>query len=424
MKHISIGRIVAFVLAVIAVFFAWGYVFPVNGTHANVILGIFLALLAIYYITRDVGDYFDASWFHKGFKGRGERMLAAIKKQREWHEKLKPIFKKPKKYPTELERINKAKQSLHDLRNLIWQLRHTKPHDTSQANKDIAQLQQALENVEQQCNPLLNLRKSFWTNPVVQIVYIVTIAILLRTFLAEPFQIPSGSLLPTVRIGDHIFVSKISYGIPNPFNSDAPYLYRWAMPQVGDVIVFQAPAHVGMHAGKPWIKRVVATAGQKVKIRNNIVYTDNKPYEHDAEKSWVNFWDYYGFGDADSGWKEQKAEMTYETIGNVRHAIYMNNQSEAPILSMDWPNGMLPRQKEGLICNFEDCQVKPGYVLVLGDNRGASNDGRVWGALDINRIKGKAKFIWMSVDGSKPLVHVGNFSLPGFRLERIFQWII
>lgn len=77
----------------------------------------------------------------------------------------------------------------------------------------------------------------------------------------------------------------------------------------------------------------------------------------------------------------------------------------------------------GLYCSEQGCKVKEGHVFVMGDNRGNLADSRVWGALPVSRIKGKALFIWMSVDGSKQSLELGPFALPSFRFERWFTGI-
>ena len=78
---------------------------------------------------------------------------------------------------------------------------------------------------------------------------------------------------------------------------------------------------------------------------------------------------------------------------------------------------------KGLSCTPDECTVKDGFVFVMGDNRDHSSDGRFWGAVPVDNIKGKALFIWVSVDGSEESVHAGKFTLPRFRWERLFRWI-
>jgi signal peptidase I len=248
-------------------------------------------------------------------------------------------------------------------------------------------------------------------------------ALLLREFVLEPYQIPSGSMIPSLLVGDHLFVSKFYYGLSKPFSRDPDFLIQWRKPKPGDVVVFKSPEYVGSHGGQPWIKRVIATEGQRVQVQNGTVIVDGKAYEHLEKDNLVNYMDYYGFGGLEGGiWRKQSALHSVEKIGEVEHQIYWLPQSQSPNLGAYWPIGER-MNLIGLECGSESCRVKEGYIFVMGDNRGNSDDSRIWGALPVSRIKGRASFIWMSVDGSEQSVKIGPFNLPKFRFERWFKWI-
>jgi signal peptidase I len=255
-------------------------------------------------------------------------------------------------------------------------------------------------------------------------------AIALRMFIIEPYQIPSGSMIPTLLVGDHLFVSKLSYGIMNPFSRQPSYLVRWSTPEPGQVVVFEAPSYVGHNAGETWIKRVIARPGQTVRIENTVVYVDGKPYPHIIPDEMVRYKDYESsgiqgrfFGESGDGvWQEREGVYTIEQIGDVKHSIYQRPEGKRIRFETSWP-GLFGGPYEGLECEVDLCRVKDGYVFVMGDNRGYSSDGRFWGALPLENIKGRALFIWMSVDGSDSSISFGRFALPGFRWSRWFNAI-
>lgn len=135
---------------------------------------------------------------------------------------------------------------------------------------------------------------------------------------------------------------------------------------------------------------------------------------HLAENQLVHYYDYYMSYNL---WREEAALLTQEQVTpSATHDIYMNNPDE------NWPQAV---QKEltGLTCDADSCLVKEGYVFVMGDNRGGSLDSRWWGALSKENIKGKALFVWMSVNGRNQMISFGRFALPEFRWARWFREI-
>jgi hypothetical protein len=133
--------------------------------------------------------------------------------------------------------------------------------------------------------------------------------------------------------------------------------------------------------------------------------------------------DFFGFGGPDGGvWREQTAMRTTEKIGSVEHLINLAPFGASP-LGPFWPSADENKVLPGLTCSEGACKVKEGFIFVMGDNRGNSADSRIWGALPVSRVIGKAGFIWMSVDGSGQSVKLGPFNLPKFRWDRWFTRI-
>lgn len=169
----------------------------------------------------------------------------------------------------------------------------------------------------------------------------ILLALVIRTFVVQAFKIPSGSMLPTLQIGDHLLVNKFLYGAEIPF-------LDWRMPglrnpQRGDVIVFKFP----QDEGRDFIKRVIALPGDKVEVRGKRVYVNDKPVQES-------------------------------------YAVHLDPSMQE--------NPHSPRD------NFAPVQAPSGQLFMMGDNRDYSMDSRFWGFLDIKKIKGKAFIIYWSWD--------------------------
>lgn len=176
------------------------------------------------------------------------------------------------------------------------------------------------------------------------IIIFVAAAILLRGSVIEAFKIPSGSMLPTLKIGDHILVSKLSYGFRLPFMTKT--LYQYSAPQRGDIVVFTRPDDPSSLENEEdinIIKRVIGLPGDTVEVRNRMVFINNE------------------------GLNEPYAR---------------------------WEEGGIP---EG---NFGPERIPDGHVLLLGDNRDHSRDSRFWPSpfLEMSRIKGRALVVYWSWD--------------------------
>ncbi|WP_404420116.1 signal peptidase I [Marinospirillum sp.] len=166
---------------------------------------------------------------------------------------------------------------------------------------------------------------------------VLALVLVLRSFLFEPFQIPSGSMLPTLKVGDFILVNKFSYGVHLPVINKE--ILEVDDPEVGDVAVFRYPLDQRLN----YIKRVVGTPGDTVSYANKMLTVNGEPvgrellekYPSDAPGEWL--------------WKE--------TLGEAEHEVY-----NYPPRTFDFP----------------DIQVPEGYYFVMGDNRDHSNDSRFW----------------------------------------------
>ena len=202
--------------------------------------------------------------------------------------------------------------------------------------------------------------------PVLFVVFVI------RSFLFEPFQIPSKSMLPTLKVGDFILVNKFTYGIRLPVIGSK--IIPINNPERGDVMVFIPP-----HDPRYFIKRVIGLPGDRIRMENNQLWVNNQPYEQQ-------------FIDTVSKKMTATTELSMETTGTVAHEIYTQN-----------PAGPYGRE-----FNY---QVPEGHYFMVGDNRDNSLDSRAWGAVPEANIVGKAVAIWM---------HWENWDLPSFsRVGRI-----
>jgi signal peptidase I len=424
-KKLTIGKIIAGIIALGIAGFFWNIFFPPGGSGANILLGIFVAIFFVYYFANYLGGLIDQEFFPGGSKERARLYRGLEKFVQESQEHLSTIKKSKRK----LKKI--SQKSLDDFEQALAKASIALSSVTDQWDKGAhlmpdheRMLKGAHDELERSSRAIFTLDRNWrFLYGMPSLVFALLCALLLREFVVEPYQIPSGSMIPSLLVGDHLFVSKFYYGLSKPFSSDPDFIVRWRTPKPGDVIVFKAPDYVGRHAGQAWIKRLIAVEGQTIKIERNTVFVDGKPYEHIEPETTVTYMDFFGFGGPDGGsWKEQMAKKTVEDINGIKHPIHLALYPPSVKLGPYWPvTGQtdLP----GLLCSENGCKIKEGHVFVMGDNRGNSADSRVWGALPVSRIKGKAMFIWMSVDGSKPSVKLGPFSLPSFRFDRWFTGI-
>jgi len=169
------------------------------------------------------------------------------------------------------------------------------------------------------------------------------LALFIRTFIVQAFKIPSGSMIPTLQIGDHILVNKLSYGVRIPFLER--YLVEYAKVQRGDVVVFIFPED----RSKDFIKRVIGVAGDTVEVRSKKVYINGRQIEDP-------------------------------------HAHFAGYD----------PQGGAVGSGDG----YGPKVVPENHIFVMGDNRDRSYDSRFWGFVNLNDVRGKAFLIYWSWDGT------------------------
>jgi len=278
-------------------------------------------------------------------------------------------YKLSEKSLNKLQKKGISKAALNDLaeiENLVFSSQET-------FLGRVRKLSQAKEIMEKE-DDLLKAAKGFmrldllipnrtireWTEALI---FAVVVATIVRTYFFAPFQIPSGSMLPTIQIGDHIFASMYTYGSPIPFTDIK--LFKKPVKR-GDIVIFPYPQDPSID----YIKRTVGLPGETLEIRNDQVFINgerlNEPYAY------------------------------FE------------------------PNERKSRKAQGLVAaptsRYGPVKIPQGKLFAMGDNRYNSADSRFWGFVDINTITGKGQIIYWSHDPNKSI-----FS--GYKFGRIFDFL-
>lgn len=181
-------------------------------------------------------------------------------------------------------------------------------------------------------------RKSLLRNYAEVVICALLLALGIRTFVVQAFQIPSESMVPTLLVGDHLLGNKFVYGVKIPFTNT--YLYRGRDPQRGDVIIFAYPRDPSLD----YIKRVIGVPGDRIKVVNKQLYVNGEP------------------------------------------------------LKEDYIQILEPDRIEGIRDNFAEIVVPEGKYFMMGDNRDNSQDSRFWGLVDRTAMRARAWRIYVSLD--------------------------
>jgi signal peptidase I len=208
------------------------------------------------------------------------------------------------------------------------------------------------------------------------IFFIIAFVLVFRSIAFEPFRIPSGSMIPTLMIGDFILVNKMAYGLKIPFsdmavgekiNLNPIYLTGQSNPERGDVVVFKYPKEPSIN----YIKRVIGLPGDTLEIKNHVVYINDRPISSTEIDGKVIM------DDMDDKFRGYNLKFFKTETGKHTHLVQFDHDN---VYKVDHQKTIIP----------------PGKFFMMGDNRDFSYDSRYWGFVSKEQIRGKALMIWFS----------------------------
>ncbi|UPG74413.1 signal peptidase I [Roseomonas gilardii subsp. gilardii] len=247
-----------------------------------------------------------------------------------------------------------------------------------------------------------NKAQGGWVESLKTIVYAVIIAVGIRTVAFEPFNIPSGSMIPTLQVGDYLFVSKYAYGYSNASLPFTPDLFSGRvfgrLPARGDVVVFKLPSD----GTTDYIKRIVGLPGDRIQMRGGILHVNGQPVKRDFVGP------YTVTGDGPT----MEAKRYLETLPPSPGA-------------QPRTHSIIEFSDNGQADNTPEYLVPAGHLFAMGDNRDNSQDSRYMNAVGfvpVENLVGRAEFIFFSWDGSAPWWQIWRWPFE-VRWSRIFSGI-
>ena len=231
-----------------------------------------------------------------------------------------------------------------------------------------------------------HLAQPWWLDWTAGLFPVVLIVFALRSFVFEPFKIPSGSMIPTLLVGDLILVNKYTYGLRLPVLHTR--LTAGTPIQRGDVVVFRYPPK----PSEDYIKRVIGVPGDEVAYLNKQLTVNGQPVPQAAVSDF--------FDESTMAY----AKQFDETLGAKKHRLIVDDRQ--PVVNLSLVEQFKYRENCRYTVEEVVCKVPPGYYFMMGDNRDNSLDSRYWGFVPDDNIVGKAFFVWMNFGNLK---RIGSF---------------
>jgi signal peptidase I len=232
-------------------------------------------------------------------------------------------------------------------------------------------------------------RMPLWLEYTASFFPVICAVFFLRSFLFEPFKIPSGSMIPSLMIGDFILVNKYTYGIRLPVINKK--IMDINSPKHGDVVVFRYPQDESVD----YIKRVVGLPGDMVSYQDKRLTVNGQPFDYQAQPDYLD--------PEGMNYAKLYRETYPKELGGYAHNILNHPERSGGIYTQD----RFPFFEN---CHYSSagvtCKVPPGHYFVMGDNRDNSADSRYWGFVPEGNLVGKAFFVWMNLTDLK---RIGRF---------------
>jgi len=225
--------------------------------------------------------------------------------------------------------------------------------------------------------PKVSKKKWLWDN-FVSLGSALLLVLVIRSSVVEAFKIPSGSMIPTLLVGDQIFVNKFAYGLRVPLTDwigERPlYFFKNSGPSRGDIIVFKYPVDPDIY----FIKRVVGIPGDTIEMKNKLIYVNGKAMDRTPVDN-------------------AKMDEIFKSLEDSQ-AEYPRDRMNVYFDKFDHTTGTIMIDKQSYFSeNMEPVKVPDGNYFCMGDNRDNSKDSRFWGFVPFDNIKGKAFVVWLSV---------------------------
>lgn len=241
------------------------------------------------------------------------------------------------------------------------------------------------------------LRQPTWIEYSGSFFPVIALVFFLRSFLFEPFKIPSSSMVPTLVTGDLILVNKYTYGIRLPVINKK--IIEINHPKRGDVMVFKYPKDPSLD----YIKRVIGVPGDKITYKNKRLTINGKALSYESLPDYLyETCDSEREGDNQNGCLLTYSKQFMENLDGVQHKILNDDRVPTYMTPFDFPyRERCSYNSEGFTCTVPD-----GHYFMMGDNRDNSQDSRFWGFVPDQNIVGKAFFVWMNFSNPK---RIGSF---------------
>ncbi len=228
---------------------------------------------------------------------------------------------------------------------------------------------------EKQENEVARPRNRF-LKEVESFIWAIVIVVLLRTFVIQAYKIPSGSMIPTLIVGDHLLAAKFTYGLKIPYMDVK--CCAWRKPKRGEVVIFEFP----LDPSKDFVKRVVGVGGDTVEVKDGVIYINGKK---------VPIWPVgrYSYKDVNTGEMVHGTLLKENLFGHVHYVL--------------WTDGFEEMR------NYGPYKVPRGTIFVMGDNRDHSNDSRFWGPVPLVKVKGTPLIIYFPWDSANKRIIWSRF---------------